>query len=368
MTARETAARTVGTLDLPAPCAEMARRVDEDLVGFLADQRAVMSAADPGVSSLFEELERVIGSGGKRLRPVFCCLGQLAAGSDVGAEGVRAAAALELLHTFAIVHDDVMDRSVSRRGSPASWVHLGEEHRRQRYVGDPEGYGLAAAVLAGDMALVLADRALMGASFPEDRMARALARYDRMRVEVVAGQFLDVQAAHRGSADEGQTRRIAVMKSGGYTVEAPLQIGAILGGADEDQLEVLSRYGIALGEAFQLRDDVLGVFGDPDVTGKDRDSDLIEGKRTVLLAKAIDAASGDDRRFLEERIGRGDLTPEEVERARNLMASTGALDDTLRLIDDLVQGATASLADEGLLGQAGDLLGEMARIVAVRRL
>lgn len=368
MTTRDAAARTVATLDLPGPCAELARRVDEDLGAFLADQRAVMSSADPAVSPLFEELERVIGSGGKRLRPVFCCLGQMAAGAEVGAEGVRAAAALELLHTFAIVHDDVMDRSRSRRGSPASWVHLGEEHRRQRYVGDPGAYGLAAAVLAGDMALALADRALMGASFPSDRMARALARYDRMRVDVVAGQFLDVLAAHRGAADEEETRRIAVMKSGGYTVEAPLQIGAILAGADDELLRVLSRYGIALGEAFQLRDDVLGVFGDPDVTGKDRDSDLREGKRTVLLAKAIATVAGDDGRLLEERIGRPDMTPEEVEQARDLMESSGALDATVQLIDELVAGARAALDGERLPKQAASLLTEMAGIVAVRRL
>jgi geranylgeranyl diphosphate synthase type I len=368
VTARETAARTVGTLELPAPCAELARRVDEDLVEFLSNQRSAMSAADPAVAPLFQELERVIGSGGKRLRPVFCCLGQMSAGAEVGPEGVRAAAALELLHTFAIVHDDVMDRSRSRRGSPASWVHLGEEHRRHDYVGDPGAYGLAAAVLAGDMALVLADRALLGSGFPREQIDRALARYDRMRVEVVAGQFLDVLAAHRGAAKEEEARRIAVLKSGGYTVEAPLQIGAILAGADDELLRVLSRYGIALGEAFQLRDDVLGVFGDPDVTGKDRDSDLREGKRTVLLAKAIATVGGDDRRLLEERIGRPDMTPEEVEGARDLMESSGALDATVQLIDELVADARAVMDGERLPKQSASLLTEMAGIVAVRRL
>lgn len=368
MTAPETAARTVGTLELPGPCAELAGRVDEDLVAFLSDQRSEMSAADRAVAPLFEELERVIGSGGKRLRPMFCCLGQMAAGADVGREGVRAAAALELLHTFAIVHDDVMDRSRSRRGSPASWVHLGEEHRRHEYVGDPDAYGLAAAVLAGDMALVLADRALLSSGFPQERIDRALARYDRMRVEVVAGQFLDVLAAHRGAAGEEEARRIAVLKSGGYTVEAPLQIGAVLAGGDDELLKVLSRYGIALGEAFQLRDDVLGVFGDPDVTGKDRDSDLREGKRTVLLAKAIAGSSGDDRLFLEARIGRPGLTADEVHRARNLMEATGALDGTLRLIDELVAKARSAIDGQAVSAEAAGLLGDMAGIVAVRRL
>ena len=360
--------RTVGTIDLPPACAALARRVDQELERFLDRQAASMTSLDPDVSPLFDELRRVVGSGGKRLRPVFCCLGHLAAGNEPGEAAIRAAAALELLHTFAIVHDDVMDRSPSRRGAPASWVHLAEVHRAEGLVGQPEAYGLAAAVLAGDMALVLADRALLDAGFPEERLLPALRRYDRMRVEVVAGQFHDVLAAHRGPADEAEARRIAVLKSGGYTVEAPLQIGAILGGASDELLASLGRYGLALGEAFQLRDDVLGVFGDPEVTGKDHDSDLLEGKRTVLLAKAVAAAHGEDRRVLEERIGRPDLRPPELERARSLLESTGALDATLALIDDLVATARAELERGPVPERAAGLLSEMAGIVAVRRL
>lgn len=359
--------RTVGTIELPPACADLARRVDRELDRFLAAQAEVMSALDPDVAPLFEELRRVIGSGGKRLRPVFCCLGHLAAGAEVGGEAIRAASALELLHTFAIVHDDVMDRSPSRRGSPASWVHLAEVHRRAGLVGRPEAYGLAAAILAGDMALVLADRALLDAGFPEERLTPALRRYDRMRVEVVAGQYHDVLAAHRGLADEAEARRIAVLKSGGYTVEAPVQIGAILGGASEALLASLGRYGVALGEAFQLRDDVLGVFGDPEVTGKDRDSDLLEGKRTVLLAKATAAADGEDRRFLQERIGSPDLGSAEVERARSLL-ETGALDATLALIEELVAAARRELETGPIPAPAATLLAEMAEVVAVRRL
>lgn len=360
--------RTVGALDLPPACIELAGRVDRELERFLATQRETMAKRDPAVVPVFAELDRVIGSGGKRLRPLFCCLGHRASGAVVGNEAVRAAAALELLHTFAIVHDDVMDRSRSRRGAPASWIHLAEEHRRAGHMGDPDGYGLSGAVLAGDMALVLADRALMESGFPTERLVPALRRYDRMRVEVVAGQYLDVLAAHRGSADEREARRIAVLKSGGYTVEGPLQIGAILGGGAPGLLACLSAYGVTLGEAFQLRDDVLGVFGDPAVTGKDRDSDLREGKRTVLLAKAVAAASRGDRRFLETRIGRPDLTGPELERARTLIESSGALDATLVLIDELVVRAKSALDGVRMPKDASALLTEVADVVAVRKL
>lgn len=360
-------ARTAATIELPAACRELVQRVDRELTAFVAGERERMVEDDAAAAPLFAELERVIGAGGKRLRPLFCCLGHLAAGGEVGVEAIRAAAALELLHTFAIVHDDVMDRSPSRRGSPSSWVHLAEEHRRAGHRGDPAAYGLAAAVLAGDMALVLADRALLDSGFAVAQLTPAQRRYDRMRVEVVAGQYLDVVAAHRGSATEAEARRIAVLKSGGYTVEAPVQIGAILAGAGEELLGCLSRYGVALGEAFQLRDDVLGTFGDPSVTGKDRDSDLREGKRTVLLAKALAATDGDDRRLLENRVGQPDLSADELDRMRTVIESSGALEDLLDLIDELARTARDALDPSLIPEPARGLLMQMSGVVTVRR-
>ncbi|MDQ4006350.1 MAG: polyprenyl synthetase family protein [Actinomycetota bacterium] len=357
-----------GILELPPACVDLAGRVDRELERFVAAQRAALDRVDARVDPLLAEIQRVIEAGGKRLRPLFCCLGHMAAGAEVGEEAIRAASALELLHTFAIVHDDVMDRSASRRGVPATWVHLAEEHRSERFVGDSGAYGIAAAVLAGDMSLVLADRALLEAGFPIERLVPALSRYDRMRVEVVAGQYLDVRAAHRGSADEAEARRIAVLKSGGYTVEAPLEIGAILGAAADPIRGALSGYGVRLGEAFQLRDDVLGTFGDPAVTGKDRDSDLREGKRTVMLAKAAAAADHAGRAFLRDRVGRPDLTDAEIERARSLIAETGALDDVVALIRQLVDEAKAEIAGSEIPSEAARLLDEMAEVVAVRRL
>jgi geranylgeranyl diphosphate synthase type I len=360
-------AETVEPLELPDACHALARRVNAELERFVGEQRAEIGGRAPGIGELFDELDRVVRAGGKRLRPIFCCLGHRATGAEVDDRCIRAAAALELLHTFAIIHDDVMDKSSTRRGELASWVHLEATHRKASWIGDPAGYGLAAAILAGDMALVLADRALLRSGFPEDRLAPALARYDRMRVEVVAGQYLDVLAAHRGGVEEDEARRIAVLKSGGYTVEAPLQIGAILAGAGAPLLEVLGRYGVALGEAFQLRDDVLGVFGDPAVTGKDRDSDLREGKRTVLLAKASAAAAGPDRELLAERLGRPDVSDDELDRARALLRSTGALDDTVALIDERVDAARSALDAAPLPREVRSVLDEVARAVAVGR-
>lgn len=358
--------RLVETFTLPPACADLAARVEKALAGFLAEQSDLVASGDPGVLAAFEELERVIGSGGKRLRPVFCCLGHMAAEGEVGDELYRVGAALELLHTFAIVHDDVMDRSAVRRGENTTWIHLAEKHRRSAFRGDPEGYGISAAVLVGDLAMTLADRAFLESGFPPERLLPGFARYNRMRTDMVAGQFLDVVAANRGEVHEQEARRIAVLKSGAYTVEGPLHIGAILAGARPPLLSGLSTYGVALGEAFQLRDDILGVFGDPSVTGKDRDSDLREGKRTVLIARAMAAASPADREFVDDRLGRADLSEEEVERIRGIIHLSGALEATGSLVDELGARAKSAIDPELIPPDVWALLAELVDILIAR--
>ena len=358
--------RPVETFTLPPACSDLAARVEKALTGFLVEQRDLVATDDPGVRAAFDELERVIASGGKRLRPVFCCLGHLAAGAQVEEELIRAAAALELLHTFALVHDDVMDRSAVRRGESTTWTHLAAEHRRSAFLGDPEGYGISAAVLVGDLAMTLADRAFLESGFPPERLLPAFGRYDRMRTDMVAGQFLDVVAANRGAVGEEEARRIAVLKSGAYTVEGPLHIGAILAAAPARLLAGLSAYGVALGEAFQLRDDILGAFGDPSVTGKDRDSDLREGKRTVLIAKAMANAGPDDRRFLEKRLGRPNLSDKEVERIRGIIEVSGALESTEALVEELGSRARSSIDPRLIHNDVAALLVELVDVLIAR--
>ncbi|HEX9824221.1 MAG TPA: polyprenyl synthetase family protein [Actinomycetota bacterium] len=353
-------------LPLPPACEDIARSVDAELDAFLDEQRAETEARAPGVGRLFDELARIVASGGKRLRPVFCCLGHAAAGGEIDRPILRAAASLELLHTFAIVHDDVMDHSRVRRGSPATWVQLADDHRREGFPGDPDAFGLSGAVLEGDLALMLADRGLLESGFPTDRLLPAIARYDRMRTEVVAGQFLDVLAAHRGRLTEGEARRVATLKSGGYTVEGPLHIGALLGDGPAALLDALSRYGVPLGEAFQLRDDLLGVFGDPEVTGKDRDSDLREGKRTLLAARALAAASGEDRRLLEDRFGHPGLVPDELDRMRAIIEATGARASTQALVDELAARARVALEEPAIPREVAALLDGLVDTVALR--
>jgi geranylgeranyl diphosphate synthase type I len=344
--------------------ASVRRRITEDLLGFLEAERPHLEVeAQP----LVDELEAVISAGGKRLRPTFCYWGHRAAGGKDAPGILRVAAALELLHTFALLLDDVMDRSPTRRSRSSSFRALaGMAGGTGR--GDPARFGVSAAILTGLLAFVLADRMLLGAGVPAAATSRAADRYDRMRTRAIGGQYLDLLAAHRGEADESTARRIGVLKSAGYTVADPLAIGALLATEDGSVIAALEAYGYPLGEAFQIRDDVLGVFGDPDRTGKDRDGDLREGKQTVLLAKARALATPADRALLEDAVGDRGLDSAGAERARKIIASCGALDETEALIAELAAQARAALDRTVLDARAAEELERLTDEVTVRDL
>lgn len=235
------------------PALEVIRgRVDRVLESFLLARRDDMAAMAAEAADLVDEIRRLVAAGGKRIRPAFCYWGHRAAGGPDGEPILRAAAALELFHTFALIHDDVMDESDTRRGVPSAHARFADVRAGSA---DAARYGRSAAVLAGDLAAVLADDLLLGSGFPPERLLPAHRRYVRMQTEVAAGQFLDVGGA--GLEDEAVARRVASLKTGAYTVEGPLHIGALLAGGSPEALAALSRFAEPLGRAFQHRDDVL---------------------------------------------------------------------------------------------------------------
>lgn len=243
----------------------IAERVDDVLVMFLADRRAELEPLDPvGVLPL-DEVIRLVRAGGKRLRPIFCYWGYRSAGAEDGDPIMRAAAALELLHTMALIHDDLMDGAATRRGVPASGLFLAGEAVRLDLPGEPEQTGRSLAILAGDLAAVLADRLLLDSGFDADALVRALGRYHEMRIQMALGQALDLGPAPTDPAAAG---RVAAMKGGAYTVDGPLLIGAALASASLEVERSLAAYGRPLGEAFQLADDLrdddapTGISGD----------------------------------------------------------------------------------------------------------
>ena len=356
---------------------EVAARVGERLAAFLAGERARWHEVDPAIDEPLRQLSEFVLGGGKRLRPAFCHWGWVAAGGDPdgvvgdravghGAVGggpvpdvVGAGAALEMLHCFALIHDDVMDASRVRRGAPTVHVQLADQHRREGWSGDPDRYGEGGAILVGDMALVYADM-LLGDVSPE-----AWRVFHEVRVELNVGQYLDLTAAARRATDLATARRIARYKTGTYTIERPLHLGAALGGGLDRLGPALSAYGLPLGEAFQLRDDLLGAFGDAEVTGKPVGDDFREGKATVLVALAAARAEPDQTAVLA-LVGRPDLDADQVAAIHRVLVATGAVDAVERSIAALHAEAVAALAAADVTPVARQALVELAGHVAWR--
>ena len=344
--------------------ATLSNRVSDELMAFIETERRDL---EHEALPLLDELEALVLAGGKRIRPRFCYWGFVAAGGTDGRAILRIGAALELLHTFALIHDDVMDHAPLRRNRLTTFRALAELSAGVPHQGDPQRFGTSAAILTGLLGFVLADRLFTTSGFQPEVVARASERYDRMRTRAIAGQYLDLLAAHRGESDEATARRIGLLKSAGYTVADPLVIGALCASGDDRAISILEGYGAPLGEAFQLRDDVLGVFGDPSETGKDRDGDLREGKQTVLLAKARELADARQRSFLDATIGDRQLSAEEAQRVRDVIASTGALEATNALIDELVATAKSRIKPDVVGREAAEELTALADEVTQRR-
>jgi geranylgeranyl diphosphate synthase type I len=306
-------------------------------------------------------------TGGKRLRAAFCWWGYRAVRDDVPDEPalLRAGAALELLHASALVHDDYMDSSDTRRGRPATHKAFEAAHRGAGWRGGASQYGAAAAILLGDLLLCWSDELLRTCGLPHDVVRRALGLFDITRTEVITGQFLDVSVQARGASDVDQAMRVLRYKSAKYSVERPLHVGATLAGGGEDLLEHLSGFGLPLGEAFQLRDDLLGVFGDPAVTGKPAGDDLTEGKRTVLVALALERASAADAKRLDDALG-STLGPDEVQELRRIIDGCGAQDEVERRIEHLTGRSLAALDGAPVTEVARAALRELAAAATQR--
>lgn len=336
------------------------RRVQNVLDAFLDEQAERLSPMGPDAERLLAEARTSV-AGGKRFRAAFVCWGYRAVAPEVVDEDAlaRACAAMELLQASALVHDDYMDASDTRRGRPATHRAFEAEHRTAGWRGDPEQYGAAAAILLGDLLLSWADELLRRCGLPLERVVPALEVFDLCRSEVITGQFLDVSVQARGHADVATAMKVLRFKSAKYSVERPLHVGAALAGASAGQIEQLSAFGLPLGEAFQLRDDVLGVFGDPAETGKPAGDDLVEGKRTVLVALSLAGLGEAEARELDEAVG-SDLTAEQVERLRTLIVSSGARDRLEAMIDELLASALTALDAADLDDDAKTVLRELA--------
>ena len=346
----------------PASLATIAKHVDSRLVALIGAEGARWAELDSDLAGPFAEIKRMVQAGGKRLRPAFCHWGFVGAGGSPDDQRVvDAGAAFELMHAFALFHDDVMDDAATRRGAPTTHAVYSNEHRSAGWTGESRRFGEGAAILIGDLAFVLADELLIGAPDKVWRM------WNELRTELNVGQFLDILGSVRRERRLEKAERIARYKSGKYTIERPLHLGALLAAPDRDDtlLPKLSRFGLPLGDAFQMRDDVIGVFGDTAQTGKPVGGDLIEGKPTPLLARAVALASPPQHAVLD-RVGAAGLDEAGVVAIQQVIVDTGALADLEATIDRLADQAIASLAGIGLDGAAAAELEALAHYVVGR--
>ena len=345
-------------------------RVQIEVDQVLATEAKVLHSVSPDLDPLVQAVADLM-RGGKRLRPAFCYWGWRGCASEADLEvldhaALQAAASLEFLQACALIHDDVMDRSDTRRGMPAAHHRFATLHRHDQWLGSPEDFGTGAAILLGDLCLSWADQALLSAPLPNESLDRAKAVYDEMRTELMAGQYLDLLEQARGGGSVERAMRVIRYKSAKYTIERPLHIGAALAGTDPKVIEAYSAYGLPLGEAFQLRDDVLGVFGDPAETGKPAGDDLREGKRTVLIAVASERANEHQAAILRSYLGDPSLDLSGVEALRDVITETGALEYAETLIDQLLAESLSAATAAPISDDAKEALAALA-IAATRR-
>ncbi len=363
--------------DLGMSTSPIRKEVDGALLAFVDRQRPNLLAISDELAPLMAALDALLAEG-KRLRPAFCYWGWRAAGAveeDLGGtpgerlhEGiVNAAASLELLQASALIHDDVMDSSDTRRGQPSMHRRFEALHRAQGWPGPARAFGEGTAILLGDLCLAWSGEMFETCGLDEERRGRGRAVYDLMRTEVMCGQYLDMLEGTRGEATVDTALRVVEFKSAKYTIERPLHLGAALAGGPPEATAALTGYGVPLGIAFQLRDDVLGVFGDPAETGKPAGDDLREGKRTVLVALSLERATPAQAAALQRRLGDPGLDLPGVDELRQIITDTGGLAACEAMIARYTGDAERVLAAAPFPEEARDALNALAVAATTRR-
>lgn len=352
--------------DVPAILSELRALVDASLRDHLDRSRERLVATHPDLAPLADELAAFVLGGGKRLRPILVLLGHRATGVADDAAVLGPALAVELVHTCALAHDDVIDAGRTRRGRPTVHVAFARRHGDAGWSGPSDRFGEAAAILLGDLAYVAADELFLEARVAADRLLAAFEVFTTLRTEVAAGQYLDLVAATSRSTSDELALTVAGLKSGRYSIARPLEIGATLGAGRGPIADGLVRTGLPLGQAFQIRDDVLGVFGAEDETGKSTASDLAEGKRTLLVAATASRLDRAELERLDELLGRADLTAEDADEIRGLMRDSGGYEATLRTVDALVEEAMRALDEVPIDEDVRWVLRELAAYLVER--
>lgn len=362
------------TTNVPTSLADVPLAVERELAAFFeANSPSIAEIGEPVAMSIQHLREFVLG-GGKRIRPTYGWVGftgarGLESTDEDPAAVLRAVSSLEFIQGCALIHDDIIDASDTRRGNPTVHRAAASCHRESGWLGDADAYGEHIAILIGDLSLVWADDMWHSSGLSHAALDRAAEPWRAMRTEVIGGQILDIALESTGDESEELAQAVNRFKTAAYTIERPLHLGAAIAGAGEDTIAALRAYGRDIGIAFQLRDDLLGVFGDPEITGKPAGDDLREGKRTVLYSLALQAADQQDPASAARlRSGIGTVTePEEIRELASIIDGTGAVEAVEKQIAELTESGLSHLKNGPIDPAAVETLTSMAMKATARR-
>ncbi len=341
-------------------------KIDRKLRAFLRQRIRLVGSISPAAKEMMELILEYNLRGGKRIRPLLVMMGYRACGGRDEKSIIDAAIAVELMESFLLIHDDIMDQDDLRRGYLT--MHKIYENKYSRcFKGiDAKRYGESMALIAGDILAILGSEAIINSDFPIRRKLKAVDRFNRAVVNTCFGQAMDIISGCDDNMSEEQVRRVYELKTAIYTFEAPLQIGALLAGASKKQLQVLSEYAIPLGKAFQYHDDILGLFGTRDKIGKPVGSDVREGKKTLLILKALEKANAGDRAFIIRTLGDQDVKTDDIKRIREIVEKTGSLEYSRKLARELTERSIAVLRNARLSSNSREFLEVLAEYVINR--
>ncbi len=354
-------------MDVIGKLKEYKERLDPALKAYFAKKIEQAEKLDPLAVEAVETIADFTLAGGKRIRPALVYYGYLAAGGQDDPKILEASMSIELAHSFLLMHDDIIDRDAMRHG-------VETVHERYKKIGkriapqeDEVHFGNSMAMIAGDMASNMAYEIIFNTKFSAETIIRALDKIQNIVYVTIPGEMLDVVMEMKGQATEEEILRMFEGKTSRYTFEGPLHLGSILAGGTDEMSVGFTKYSLPLGKAFQIRDDILGVFGDEKKLGKPVGSDVIEGKQTILLVKALELGNFEQKNVLKKYLGKKDLTEKELAQFREVIRATGSLEYSQNLSQQLVTEAVAALAQIDFKNEeARQFLAGLADYIIVR--
>ena len=353
-------------MDIKQNLADFKEKVDREIELFFDKVIRESSKKDVFVTDALKYARLMVVSGGKRIRPALMYWGYRGCGGAEEEKIIRACVAIELIHVFLLIHDDVIDQDLTRHGVDTMNNHYAKLGKRIFPGSDEAHFGDSISIIVGDMIGALGNQIIFDSKFSPELIMKALSHLQSVVSLTVIGQSKDIYMEYKKEATEKEVLEMYEFKTARYTIEGPLQLGAILGGASEEILKSINRFSVPIGIAFQIQDDILGIFGEEEKIGKSVGADIKEGKQTILLVKAKESASSAQRKILNSCVGKENLSSEDVEMFREVVIKTGSLDYAKSFADNLIREGIGELKKVPISSDARKFLLGMAEYMMKR--